>query len=228
MKNLQNSNCKKSPKLKLWKKTQNANCDETQKLKLEPNLTTKKFFVITTQHLDYRWDVFEAAFCDLAMFSIYFMILVLLSAHFKIFSVSRLRDLSQTNHWHISVCLNIGINSLISLYVKCTRSSLLECLNIFQLEYLPLFPGDLLRPDHDPDHPPPASLPWGAAHRRAHRCLWNPPAVWRVHLENILSAGNENYQVGLQCFNIINHLVKSEVTYVCMLVCPRELAVEAL
>ena len=94
-----------------------------------------------------------------------------------------------------------------------------------------MLPGDLFRPDHDPDHPPPASLHWGAAHGWAHRRLWHPQAVCGVHHKNILSAGKSSmhlrHEMGLQSFQIINHVVKLEVTFVFLLVCPQELAVGA-
>ena len=89
----------KTQKLKWCKnwKTQNvrkkSKCDETQQLKMWQNSTKKgdktkkglktkilttnwlkkkiaKLLVLTTWHLDYPWDVFEAAFCNLAMFLI--------------------------------------------------------------------------------------------------------------------------------------------------------------
>ena len=85
MKKLKNSNV---TIIKLWQnsncdKTKNTNCDKTNKLKLwqkeqinwgkfwqiliyETNL--KEYFIRTTWHLDNRWDVLWAAFCNLAMF----------------------------------------------------------------------------------------------------------------------------------------------------------------
>ena len=83
-------NCNKTEKLELgqnstqFDKTQNvtkfnnSNCDKTQQLKLWQNSKTqilikrtisdKSLLLRTTWHLNNRWDVFEAAICDLAMF----------------------------------------------------------------------------------------------------------------------------------------------------------------
>ena len=50
---------------------------QNSEIQIVPNSITKKnknkksgnfFLVITTQHLEYQWDAFEAAFCNLAMF----------------------------------------------------------------------------------------------------------------------------------------------------------------
>ena len=56
-------NCEKN-QLKLWQNS------KTQIVtKLRNSNFNQSFLVVTTWHLDYQWDVFEAAFCDLAMFS---------------------------------------------------------------------------------------------------------------------------------------------------------------
>ena len=76
---LKNSNCDKTQKLKLWPNSKtpncekiNSNCDKNLKLKLWQNLTVVivKILVKTTLthwqpiHIDNRWDVQRAAFCD--------------------------------------------------------------------------------------------------------------------------------------------------------------------
>ena len=70
---------KKTLKLKLWQnskiqivtKLRNSNWNKTlnqnENKKIQINLA-KSFLLITKRHLDYRLYVFEAAFCDLAMF----------------------------------------------------------------------------------------------------------------------------------------------------------------
>ena len=89
---LKNSNSDKTQKLKLWQnakiqivttqmatKLKNIKCDKTEtkivtKLKnsnsanLISDKTLNGLFARTTWHLDNRWDVLWAAFCDLAMF----------------------------------------------------------------------------------------------------------------------------------------------------------------
>ena len=79
----QNSNCDKTCKLKLWQhlkkhsKTHtvtklNLDCDKTKKILFGQystfDKTCKALFVRTTWHLDNRWDVLLAAFCNIVMF----------------------------------------------------------------------------------------------------------------------------------------------------------------
>ena len=66
MKKLNNSNCDKTQKLKLW---QNSETQIVIELNNQKNLANS-FLVITTQHLYYQWHFLEAAFCNLAMFLI--------------------------------------------------------------------------------------------------------------------------------------------------------------
>ena len=75
----QNSKCDKNQKNLNVTKLKRFNYDKTQKLKMWirknkimlklKNSNCDGFLVITTLHLDYRFDIFEAAFCNLAMFS---------------------------------------------------------------------------------------------------------------------------------------------------------------
>ena len=83
---LKNSKCDKTKKLNMWQnllnqnmtKLKNSKYGKTQKLKIWQNSKTqnvtnskclfKSFLVSTTQHLDYRGDVFEAVFWNVAMF----------------------------------------------------------------------------------------------------------------------------------------------------------------
>ena len=57
----QNSNCDKTQKLKLW---QNSKTQIVTKLKISNCDKTQKVVIGTTWHLNNRWDVLGAAFCD--------------------------------------------------------------------------------------------------------------------------------------------------------------------
>ena len=107
---LKNSKCDQTQKIKMWQKSksqnltklENSKCDKTLKLKMWQNSKTqnvtklnnqnykklilaKSFLVITTWHLDYRWNVFEAAFCDLAMF----FLSVLINKNLNYYKINR-------------------------------------------------------------------------------------------------------------------------------------------
>ena len=68
--NFKNSNCDKFQQPKLW---QNSTTEIMTKLKKtqilsKRTISDKSLLLRTTWHLNNRWDVFEAAICNLAMF----------------------------------------------------------------------------------------------------------------------------------------------------------------
>ena len=88
--NCENSNFDLTQKLKIWntlklqlwqnpnfEKTQNLNCDKTHKLRLLQNSNgdkaLKTLLIRTTWHLNNRWDILWAAFCNLAMVFIFLL-----------------------------------------------------------------------------------------------------------------------------------------------------------
>ena len=64
--NFKNSNSDKIQQLKLWQNSTTQN--SKSQILIKRKISDKSLLLRTTWHLDNRWDVFEAAICDLAMF----------------------------------------------------------------------------------------------------------------------------------------------------------------